>query len=108
MSFIDFYHGLVTDVTKKVVLGAVGLMITGSASGIGWLISTTNEHTKQLTALTEDIHNLVEVETDFRNHTDSDIGKIVNVQEQQDREISALQQAMRDREANDRALHTGP
>lgn len=104
MTFQDFSNGLATDLLKNAARVLVGLALTGSAGGIGWLVSTTNEHTAQLSEIKADIRNLGSLERDSRLNTDSAISRIVDVQEQEDKEIAALQQAMRDRERSDGAI----
>lgn len=93
MSLEDLKHAVSGNLPTKIF---VTVLTAGISGGGGWLVSTTVNDHSAISALTEDVHNLVGAVRDSKGSADSAIGRIVNIQEQQDREISRLEQAMRD------------
>ena len=94
MSLDDIKHAMPNTFAAKILATAITVAVSG---GGGWLVSTTVNDHGAIFVLTEDIHNLVSVVRDSKGDTDSALNRLVNIQEAQDREISRLEQAVRDR-----------
>ena len=94
MSLDDIKHAMPNSLSGKMLTAA--LTIGVSTCG-GWIINTTFTDHSSIAVLTEDVHNLVGVVKDSKSDTDSEIGRLVNIQERQEGELARIEQAMRDR-----------
>ena len=75
---------------------AVGVLITILLGLGGWNLATTFSHSSDLSAIKEDVSNLTKSVEHYSASVDKQIGQVVNVAEQQARELAALKQAIRD------------
>ena len=83
-------------------------LLTAAVALVGWVLHTVSDHTSQLSGLTTSIHDLADAIRDHDQAQEASIGALVNVQSEQGREISALQQAERDREMREGVTPRGP
>ena len=75
---------------------AVGVLITILLGLGGWNLATTFSHSSDLSAIKEDVSNLTKSVEHYSASVDKQIGQVVNVAEQQARELAAIKQAVRD------------
>ena len=96
--------------TSNGALARIQTALLAAAVAIGgWFLHTTSDNTAQISSLhTEvddhaksieaEVQNLADTIKEHNRAVDASIGHIINAEQQQAAEISALQQAMRDRE----------
>ena len=95
MSFDDLKRGLLPIGSGGKILQAIQ---TAAVIGLGgWMASTVSSDHYAISSMASDINHLVTTVRDDHQTTDNEIGRLVNIQEDQEREIARLQQAMSDR-----------
>ena len=75
---------------------AVGVLITILLGLGGWNLATSVNHSNDLAAIKEDVTNLTKSVEHYSASVDKQIGQVVNVAQEQAKELATLRQAIRD------------
>ena len=75
---------------------AVGILITVMLGLAGWNLATTASHSSDLAAIKAQVSNLAQSVDRYSAAVDNKIGQVVNVTNEQAKELAAIRQAIRD------------